>query len=267
MILLIQPVRTVGRKLIHASHSAGKDLILLGRTALWLRSAWTKRHDILVQAYVAAIESLAVTVVVASFMGMILALQAGLGLARFGQQDLIAALVSVAMAREMAPFITALILAANVGSSMAAEIGTMAVSEEVEALEVMSIDPVRFLVMPRVVALTIATPMLTVVSNLVGNVGAAIVAFFQIGVTFQAYYQNAIEFIDLKDIYTGLFKAMVFGCVIATVGCGQGLRATGGAIGVGQATRTSVIVSFLQIIILGYFLTSLFYGSDIQGGG
>lgn len=259
--------RTIGASIINAVNTAGYDVVLLWRALLWFRSLWTKRHEVMVQCYVVGIESLPVTLIVTMFTGMILALQTGIELARFGQQDLIGALVSVTLAREMAPFMTGLILAANVGSAMAAELGTMAVSEEIEALEVMSIDPARFLVMPRLAAMMITLPILTVIANLIGNIGAAVIGFTQLGVTFQAYYQHATrDVIDLKDIYTGLLKAFVFGVIIATIGCGKGLRATGGAIGVGQATRTSVIACFLMIIVSGFVITQMFYGASLASG-
>lgn len=259
--------QALGHKIVAATDTAGFSLVILWRSTLWIRSIAAKRREILAQCYVCGIESMPVTMIVTMFSGMILALQTGIQLARYGGQDLIGALVSVTLAREMAPFMTGLILAANVGSAMAAEIGTMSVSEEIEALEVMSIDPTRFLVMPRLVAMMLVTPMLTIIANFVGNLGAAIVAYFQVGVTFQSYYMHALyDILELKDIYTGLFKSWVFGVIIATVGCGKGLRATGGAIGVGQATRTSVIASFLLIIIFGYMITYLFYGGTLSGG-
>lgn len=257
-------IRLVGGKIIRGVKTAGFDLVMLWRATLWIRSAWAKRREILAQCYVVGIESLPVTLIVTLFTGMILALQAGIQLARFGQQDLIGALVSVTLAREMAPFMTGLIMAANIGSAMAAEIGTMSVSEEIDALEVMSIDVNRFLVMPRLVAMMLMTPMLTVLANVIGNVGAAVVAYFQVGVSFQSYYQNAVHLIiELKDIYTGLFKAWVFGIIIATIGCGKGLRTTGGALGVGEATRTCVIACFVMIIVIGYLITSMFYGQTL----
>jgi len=262
---LAEPFVSIGRTLTQSVASAGADLVMVWRAILWIRSAWRKRTMILLQCYAAGIESIGVVVIVGVFAGMILSLSAGIQLARFGQQDLVGALVSVSMAREMGPFMTALILTANVGSSMAAEIGTMKVSEEIQALEVMSIDVNRFLVMPRVVAMMIVTPLLTAVSDLLGNVGGAVVGYYQLGVTFNAYWYNAINILTLKDIYVGLFKAFIFGIVIATVGCGKGLRASGGAIGVGQATRTCVITCFLLIMMLGYFITAIAYGGSVSG--
>jgi phospholipid/cholesterol/gamma-HCH transport system permease protein len=200
-----------------------------------------------------------VITVVAMFTGMILALQTGLELRRFGQEVNIGTAVTVVMIREMGPFMTALIIAASVGSAMAAQIGTMTVSEEIAALEVMSISPVRFLVMPRLAALMVMMPILTVYTNILGIVGGAVVGNTQLGVSMSAYFDNATEFAENKDLYVGLLKAWVFGIIITTVACHQGFSATEGAVGVGQATRRTVIVSFLAILVVGYMVTRLFY--------
>jgi len=167
--------------------------------------------------------------------------------------------VSQTMCREMGPFMTALILAASVGSAMAAELGTMAVSEEVAALHVMSINPVRFLVMPRLVAMLVMCPVLTVYTNVVGILGGMLVACTQLGVSPRAYYDNAMSYLHNKEIYVGMLKSVVFGVVVAAVSCYQGLSATNGAIGVGQATRRAVVLSFLLILVIGYFITRFFY--------
>jgi phospholipid/cholesterol/gamma-HCH transport system permease protein len=163
------------------------------------------------------------------------------------------------MIREMGPFMTGLIIAASVGSAIAAQLGTMVVSEEVAALEVMSINPNRFLVMPRLVALAVMMPILTVYTNILGILGGAVVGATQLGVSVQAYMDNATQFATNKDLYVGLFKAFVFGIVIATVACHQGFMTTEGAVGVGKATRRAVIISFLIILVLGYMITRLFY--------
>ncbi|MEM7233645.1 MAG: ABC transporter permease, partial [Planctomycetota bacterium] len=204
------------------------------RTALWR------------QMFVCGIQTIPVTMVVSIFTGMILALNGGLSLQDFGQESLIGRIVAVSMTREMGPFMTALILAASVGSSIAAEIGTMKVSEEIDALEVMSIDPSRFLVLPRLLAMALMTPILTVYISVVGTLGGAIASKFQYGVSFELFKTDALESLTLKDIYTGLLKALIFGIVIAIVGCAQGLQARGGAIGVGRATRKTVVVRSSQ---------------------
>ncbi len=217
------------------------------------------RQEVLFQMFVTGIKSLGVITVVAMFTGMILALQTGLELRRFGQEVNIGTAVTVVMVREMGPFMTGLVIAASVGSAIAAQLATMTVSEEIAALEVMSIDPVRFLVMPRLAALLVMMPILTVYMNVLGVVGGAIVGQTQLGVSLPAYFDNAIQYARNKDLYVGLFKAVVFGVIITTVACQQGFQATEGAVGVGQATRRTVVISFLTILALGYMITRVFY--------
>ena len=213
----------------------------------------------MIQLYVTGIKSLAVITVVALFTGMILALQTGLELRRYGQEVYIGSAVAVSMIREMGPFMTGLIIAASVGSAIAAQLGTMTVSEEISALEVMSINPNRFLVMPRLVALAVMMPILSIYTNILGILGGAVVGSTQLGVSLQAYLDNATQFATNKDLYVGLLKALIFGVVITTVACHQGFMTTEGAVGVGKATRRSVIVSFLVILVVGYMITRLFY--------
>ncbi|MBN1674069.1 MAG: ABC transporter permease [Kiritimatiellae bacterium] len=217
------------------------------------------RVEVAYQLFVTGIKSLGVITVVALFTGMILSLQAGLALRRYGQEVNIGAAVMVSMLREMGPFMTGLILAASVGSSIAAQLGTMVVSEEVAALEVMSINPVRFLVMPRLVSLAVMTPLLTFYTAILGVMGGSIVGLTQLGVALPAYLDNATRYAENKDLYVGLFKAFVFGIVITTVACHQGFSTTEGAVGVGRATRKCVVISFLTILVVGYIITRLFY--------
>ncbi len=217
------------------------------------------RHDVLHQQFLTAIKSLGVITVVALFTGMILALQTGLELRRFGQEVYIGSAVTVVMLREMGPFMTALIIAASVGSAMSAQIGTMTVSEEISALEVMAIKPVRYLVTPRLVAMITMMPLITVYTNIIGVVGGAVVGQTQLGVSITAYMDNATQFAENKDLYVGLLKSVIFGIIIATVACHQGFSTTQGAVGVGRATRKTVVVSFLIILTTGYMITRLFY--------
>lgn len=244
-----------------AIRNAGRALMMLGEAVLLTRYAFTQRsrHEIVFQMYTTGIKSLAVLAVVAMFTGMILALQTGLELRRFGLQSNIGTAVAVTLLREMGPFMTGLIIAASVGSAIAAQVATMVVSEEVSALEIMSINPVRFLVMPRLVALVLMMPLLTTFTNVLGIVGGGIVGATQLEVSFQGYIDNARLFSQNKDLYVGLLKAAVFGVVIATTACHQGFSASEGAVGVGLATRRTVIISFLTILILGYMITRLFY--------
>lgn len=257
----------LGRTLEEAVQGTGQTVALFGSTTLQLGQLWKRRRFTLDQLYTCGIRPLPVVLVVALFTGMILALQTGIELDRFGAKDRIASIIGLGLCREMGPFMTALILTASVGSGIAAEIGTMKVSEEIDALEIMSIRPESFLVLPRLVAMAIATPLLTFVTDLVGILGGCLVAATRLRIAPEQYLKNVVESLSEvltygglpKDLYAGLVKAFVFGLIIATVGSAAGLRASGGAIGVGRATRSSVIQSFVLIIVVGYYLTSFFY--------
>lgn len=251
-----------GRRYIEG---AGYTVSLLLRTTAALPNLPRRVRFTLDHMFTAGVRALPVTLIVALFAGMILALQTGIELRRLGQTGIIGTITAVSMCREMGPFITGVILAATVGSSMAAELGTMKVSDEVAALEVMSVDPVDYLVMPRVLALALMCPTLTVLSNLVGIYGGSVVAENNLGVSPDLYWVSVREALTTsgtvlpKEIYAGLFKSLVFGIAIATVSCAAGLRASGGALGVGLAVQTAVRNSVILIIVLGFVITWFFY--------
>ena len=252
-------VAGVGRRLLLAVRNAGRSIMILVEGFFYFPHIMAQRREVIRQLFNCGVRSFGVTSVVALFTGMILSLQAGLILREYGQEAQVGTLVSQTMCREMGPFMTALILAASVGSAMAAEIGTMAVSEEIAALHVMSINPVRFLVMPRLLALLVMCPVLTVYTNLVGTLGGMVVAYTQLGVSPHAYTRNAMMYLHNKEVYVGLLKALVFGVIVAGVACYQGLTARNRALGVGRATRRTVVDSFLLILVTGYIITRLFY--------
>jgi phospholipid/cholesterol/gamma-HCH transport system permease protein len=246
---------------LNVLHNTGNAVFMLLEAVWFIQYAFGKRsrNETMIQMYITGIKSLAVITVVALFTGMILALQTGLELRRFGQEVYIGSAVTVSMIREMGPFMTGLIIAASVGSAIAAQLGTMTVSEEIAALEVMSINPNRFLVMPRLVSLAIMMPVLSVYTNILGILGGSVVGATQLGVSVQAYMDNATEFATNKDLYVGLLKAFIFGIIITTVSCHQGFMTSEGAVGVGKATRRSVILSFLLILVVGYMVTRFSY--------
>lgn len=251
----------LGRYILLTCRATGRAALIVWEAFLDIRFVLSKRSrsEVLFQLYITGVKSLGVVSVVALFTGMILALQTGLALREVGQEVNIGAAVMISMLREMGPFMTALILAASVGSSIAAELGTMTVSEEIAALEVMSISPVRMLVMPRLVAMMLMTPVLTFYACMLGVIGGALVGYTQLGVSVQAYVDNATRFAENKDVFVGLFKSFVFGIMITGISCYQGFATTHGAVGVGLATRRSVVISFLSILIVGYIITRLFY--------
>ena len=250
-----------GSIILEKMYRIGLSFLMLLEAIYCFRYAFSKRNinDTLSHLYMVGIKSLLVISVVALFTGMILALQTGLELQRYGQQNLIGSAVAVSVIREMGPFMTGLIITASVGSSIAAQLGTMTVSDEVNALEIMGINTKRYLVMPRIFSLTIMTPFITLYTNILAIMGGALVGYTQLNVEFTSYFQNALNFTEIKDLYVGLFKAIVFGLIIGTVACHQGFSAKNGASGVGRVTRRAVIISFLLILIIGYIITRLFY--------
>jgi len=254
-------IQTIGRNVLLVFRNTGIAMFMLLEAFRDIPFMFTKRHrhDVLHQQFLTGIKSLGVITVVALFTGMILALQTGLELRRYGQEVYIGSAVSVVMLREMGPFMTGLIIAASVGSAIAAQIGTMTVSEEIAALDVMSIRPVRYLVTPRLVAMITMMPLVTFYTNVIGIIGGGIVGQTQLGVSFTAYIDNATQYAENKDLYVGLFKSILFGIIIATVACHQGFFASQGAVGVGRATRRTVVISFLTILTVGYMITRLFY--------
>ena len=207
-------VELVGNKIISSVYGAGYTLKMLFQTFYWFRSI-VKRHSmILNQCYICGVQSLPVTIVVGIFTGMILSFQTGIIFRDYHLEDYLGLVVLVSMCKEVGPFMTAFILAGRVGSAMAAELGTMQVSEEIDALEVMSINPVDFLVMPRVLALALIAPLLTAYANFLGVIGGAVVAKYQVGVDYSVYFNNIVNYMSTSDltlIYGGIFKGMVFG--------------------------------------------------------
>ena len=256
---LFNPFKSVRLIITGTLESLGYNLLLLIQSARQYRSIPNRFRETVNQISICARGGFPVAIIVAIFSGMVLALQSGIEMARWGQEAQIGTLVAATMCREMGPVMTAYILAGLIGSTMAAEIGTMKVSEEIDALEVMSIDPISYLVLPRLLAMALVCPLLTVYTNVVGILGGGVVGKLVLNVNFSLYFRYAQEALTLKDIYSGLFKALIFGFMIALVGCSKGLRAENGAAGVGKATMKAVVIALISILIFDYFLTWLFY--------
>ncbi len=248
-----------GGKILDSLQGMGGTVSLLFQGFYWFKASWKYRKEIVAQMLLCGYESVPVVLVVGLFTGMVLALQTGQELARIQLEGTIGNIVAGAICREMGPVFTAIIVAGRVGSAMAAQLGTMKVSEEIDALEAMSINPVRYLVMPRVWAFLVMLPVLTIFANLVGILGGAVISRLQIGVSYYAFFDGVLTNLEVIDIYNGMIKAVVFGLTIAAVSCYQGLNARGGARGVGRATTRSLVFSFLMILIFNYFITAFFY--------
>ena len=230
---------------------------LLGGPGILFRK--DSRQTFLQQLYIVGIGTLPVATVVAMFTGMILTLQLGIAFKQFSQELMVAYTLSFAMLREMGPFMTGIILASCVGSAMAAQLGTMKINEEVAALEMMSIDPVRFLVAPRMWALIVMAPLLSFYTCIIAFLGGAAISYTQLNVPFLQFIFEIIAVAEVKDLYVGLFKTAVFGILICSISCSIGFATVQGAAGVGASTRRAVIYSFLAILAGGYFITRFFY--------
>ena len=204
-------------------------------------------------------QSLPLVMLIAALIGIILALQSAYQLRQMGATHLVAGLVAISVTRELAPLMTAILVAGRSGSSIAAELGTMKVSEEIDALEVIGIDPVHFLVVPRLVALVIAVPCLTLFADLVGILGGCLAGVLVLGMGPEAYLADTVRVLVLEDLWGGVLKALAFGGIIGLVACEQGLGTRGGADEVGRSTTTTVVRSIVLIIGADLFVTALLF--------
>lgn len=204
-------------------------------------------------------ESLPLVALIAALIGLILALQSAHQLRQLGAVHLVADLVAVSITRELGPLMTAILVAGRVGSSIAAELGTMKVSEEIDALTVMGIDPISFLVVPRLVALVVAVPCLTLFADVIGIVAGCVVGNLALGLGVTGYLADSVAALTLEDLWGGVLKALAFGGIIGLVGCQQGLDTRGGADEVGASTTRAVVRSIVLIIVADLFVTALLF--------
>ncbi len=211
-------------------------------------------RETLRQMSVIGVNSIPITLLTISFSGMVLALHTAEQLKAMGAEGLIGGIVAVSMAREAAPVLTAIVVAARVGSAIAAELGTMAVTEQVDALRSLGVNPTHYLVAPRFLACVLMLPVLTVFANAAGVFGGYIVSVFGAGVPGQVFILSAKDLLQPDDLYLGLAKTLVFGAIIAVVGCAHGLATSGGAAGVGQRTTAAVVQSIVLVYVADYFL-------------
>jgi len=214
-------------------------------------------RDIIEQFESIGFGSLTVVVLAGFFTGAVLALQTGITLDQFGARPFVGRLVSASMVKELGPVLTGLMLAGRIGSGIAAELGSMVVTDQINALRTLGSDPVRKLVVPRVLAGFFMAPVLTVIANTVGVLGGWIIAVTQLRVAGSLYWSSVVEGLYLDDAWMGLIKPFCLGYAIVTIGCHVGLRATGGTQGVGRATTNAVVASSVAVIVVDLFVTQL----------
>jgi phospholipid/cholesterol/gamma-HCH transport system permease protein len=253
----VNPVSALGAWILGSVSSVGRFVAFLWRTLRGgLRPPYRIRN-LFKQMHFVGVQSLLIVLITAAFTGMVFAVQSNIGFSRFGAEGLVGAIVALSLTRELAPVLTALMVNGRVGSAMAAELGTMRVTEQVDALEAMAIDPHQYLVAPRLLASVVMLPALCILFDAVGLLGTWWVSTHDLAIPEGGFWARIEWNVDPDDIYGGAIKAGVFGFVLAAVGCYQGFHTRGGAEGVGRATTTAVVVSGVAILITDYFMTLL----------
>ena len=225
----------------------------------WVPRPPSEIRNILKQMEEVGVRSMPVVLVTATFTGMVLALQSYSGFQRFQATSFVGSVVALSITRELGPVFAGLMVSGRVGAAMAAELGTMKVTEQIDALVTLATNPVKYLVVPRVVAATLVLPVLVVFADLVGILGGYFVSVYLLGSNPYVYVAKTYQYLELKDIYTGLVKASVFGLLIALISCHHGFVAEGGAEGVGRATTRAVVASSMMVLISDYFMTSFMF--------
>lgn len=264
-LMLLLPFAVLGRRTLDILRHTGSVFYLLVDATTWMWRGLTKkryrlgRSAIISQICRVGVQSVFIVAIVSGAVGLILALQLAPPLDEFGQRDKIANIITVAVLRELGPLIGAIVLTGFAGASIAAEIGTMVVSEEIEALEAHALNPVRFLVVPRVLASLISMTCLGVISSFVAIVAALAVSVLVLGVPYETYMDNMLQQAKLVDFLTGVFKGGVFGALIGIIACANGLQVTGGAAGVGRATTYTVVECVVAIVIADLIFTAIFF--------
>lgn len=218
-----------------------------------------RRREIFTQMFKIGVSSFPIVFMVSLFTGMVLALQSAYQLTKMNAQIYIASLVALSVVRELGPVLTALILAGRVGASITAELGTMKVTEQIDALETLAANPVKYLVVPRFLALCLMLPILTIYADFIGIIGGYLIGVYKLLIGPTIYMKMTYDSLVFKDIFTGLFKSFVFAIIICIISCYEGFRTEGGAEGVGKATTLSVVTSFILIIAADCLFTALFY--------
>lgn len=250
-------VAGLGDRVLERVDVFGRFVLLVGQTlragvrrGFPLRECVRQFHEI-------AVRSLPIVAITATFTGLVLALQAAFALTRFGAKPYVGSLVGLSLVRELGPVLTALMVGGRVGAGIAAEIGSMQVTEQIDAIRSMGADPVQKLVLPRVVAATLALPLLTVMADALGIGGGLAISELQFSISPHLYLQTIFTTVGVADVLSGIAKTFVFGWTIAMVGCAAGLWTTGGTVGVGRATTQAVVVASISVFITDFFLTKV----------
>jgi phospholipid/cholesterol/gamma-HCH transport system permease protein len=252
-------LEAIGRIVLRGLEEAGKILLLLTKTGLWMLRSPLRLRLIFKQMEFVGVHSLNVSLLTGIFTGAVFALQSYHGFSLFGAESLVGSTVALALTRELGPVLTSLMVTGRAGSAMAAELGTMRVTEQIDALYVMAVNPIQYLVVPRVIASVLMLPVLTIIADYVGIVGGYLVGVHLLGINSGIFIAKILEYVNSSDISMGIIKASFFGLILSLIGCYKGFYATGGAEGVGRATTESVVLASVLILVSDYFLTVIMF--------
>ncbi len=251
----LNPFSWIGEYAIRFVEESGKIMILFSQILSWIFRPPLEGRVILNQMQEVGVRSFPVVMITAAFTGMVLALQSFTGFKRFGAESMVGTVVALSVTRELGPVLTGLMVSGRVGSAMAAELGTMRVTEQIDALYTLATNPIKYLIVPRFLAAMIMLPILVVFADVIGILGGYLVSVQILGTNPTLYFRRTWGYLEPIDLYSGLLKAVFFGMIIATISCYQGFSAQGGAEGVGRATTKAVVLSSLTILISNYFIT------------
>ncbi|MGM0577081.1 MAG: MlaE family ABC transporter permease [Myxococcota bacterium] len=256
---MIRAIEAIGRLVISFVEGVGTMCILAWEAVVWLLRPPFRWRVILQSMEFIGVGSFFIVILTGAFTGMVMAVQTSYAFRLFNAESLVGTTVALALSRELAPVLTGLMVTGRVGSAIATEIGTMNVTEQIDALRTMAVNPVQYLVTPRIFASVLMLPLLTMLCTLVGVAGAWVIAVGLLGIDEGIFFRRIYEAVVPWDVWSGIIKAAVFGFAIATVSCYKGYHAAGGARGVGVATTQAVVVSSVTILMLDYFLTVLMF--------
>lgn len=256
---MIKLIQGLGNKVVFYIDYVGAVTKLLFQTIFWVFVPPLKQERIFSQGQKIGVDSLPIVSLVSFFIGVILALQTAYQMQKLSSEIYIANIVALSIVRELGPVITGLIVAGRCGAAAAAELGTMKVTEQIDALETLGTSPIKYLVVPRFLAFTFMLPVLTLYANIIGIIGGYLICVYRLGIRSGMYLNLTFHSLQIKDLVTGLIKTIVFGIIIAMVACLEGMRVEGGAEGVGKATTKAVVTSFILIIAADCVFTAIFY--------
>ncbi len=254
--MIVKVIEFIGAVIEKPALGMGRIVLLLVSILRGMLKPPFEIRNIIGQMLEVGVNSLPVVLITAIATGMVLALHMYTGFSRFGAEGLVGTVVALSMTREFGPVLAALVVAGRAGAAMAAELGTMKVTEQIDALETLAVNPVKYLVVPRFLAGLIMLPALTIITDIVGILGGYFVNVVLLGTSSKSYLRATWDFLQMEDIYNGMIKACFFGAAFTLISCYKGFYTSGGAEGVGRATTGAVVYSFMTILISDYFLSA-----------